>query len=282
MALRPTRRRVALWTLSLLLVSLLFLSLTVSPPTDRGLRWYESFFFSVLRPFHVGATTVRNKVIAVIHGYFYLVDVAGENRHLRTANQGLSEQLLLYRHFLEENARLRTLLEFQRALPWRSRPARVIGYSPQAEFQLLLIDHGAEHGISRRMPVVSAAGVVGQVYRVAPRTAQVLLLTDPTSAIDARAVLSEARGLVRGRVVGTEWDRAAHLTALEYVDRAVVVTEGELLLTSGLDGIFPEGFPIGTVHQAELDSQGLFQSAQVIPNVEPLALREVLVILSLP
>ncbi len=276
---RPAKFRSILWVSLLLLFSLVLLSLTVSPPQDRAPRWHETLFFALLSPFQRVTTVVSDQVHSVVTGYFYLVDVEKENRVLKKEGQQLQEKLLLHQSVLEEANRLRTLLEFKKFSTWKTMAARVSGYGPQAEFRLLTINRGTRDGVRRHMPVVAAEGLVGRIYRTGSRASQVLLITDPTSAVDGRVESTGARGLIRGRLVTTTWDRRHFLTALEFVDRATVVPAGSTVLTSGLDGIFPVGIPIGIVQKVSIDSQGLFKEAQVLPQVEMMELQEVVVIL---
>jgi rod shape-determining protein MreC len=254
------------------------LSLTVGPPEDKESTWYEAIFFGVLSPFQRGTTFVGQNSKNIFNKYVLLMNVAEENLLLRQKQQQLEAQLLLLRKIGEENNRLRSLLKFKEARLWESVAARVIAHNPQAEFRLLTIDRGSQAGLKKRMPVVSSQGLIGQIYRVGRSSSQVLLLTDPTSAVDARLMDTRARGLIRGRVLSTKWDRNYFITALEYVDRISLISVGGMVLTSGLDGVFPEGIPIGTVREVHEDSYGIFQEAEVVPLTDFMALREVLVI----
>jgi rod shape-determining protein MreC len=121
------------------------------------------------------------------------------------------------------------------------------------------------------MPVVVAEGVVGRVHAVAGRTADVLALTDVNSSIAVRVERTRARANVRG--LGKP-----DLCRLDYALRTEDMIEGDALVTSGTDGVFPRGLPVGKVTQLDRRPHGLFQDARVVPAVDVTRLEEVLVV----
>ncbi len=275
---QKSRLRVIVVVAVVLIFTFTLLSVTVTPSENRDARWYEVVFFTALSPFQKTSTYLSGKVKGLFNSYVYLVHVAKDNQHLKDNQQNLESQLLLFRRIVTENIRLRALLEFQEAKAWTTVPALVIAHNPQAEFRLLTINRGYKSGLKRRMPVVTSQGLIGQVYRIGRTSAQVLLITDPTSAVDARLDETGARGLIRGRVLSTVWDRNYFVTALEYVDRVAQVPPGGMVVTSGLDGIFPVGIPIGVVRQVRENPYGIFQEADVLPLADPMGAQEVLVV----
>lgn len=182
------------------------------------------------------------------------------------------QQLLVDR---AEAERLRKLLGFAQASPERRYVgARVVGVRlGTAGRQLLTIDRGADDGIARMMPVVVAGGVVGRVHQVQGRSADVLVVTDLNSAIAVRVDRTRARGNVRGT-------GKPDLCKLEYALRTEDVAEGDALVTSGTDGVFPRGLPVGKVTQIAREKHGLFQDARVLPAVDVTRVEEVLVVTS--
>lgn len=276
---RPSSRiHILLWSLFGLIFCLIVLSVTIQSPRNRETYWYESTFFTVLSPFQRAATAVSDSVTQVFYGYLYLVGVQAENRQLKDEKQQLQYQSLLFAKLKDENQDLRRLLDLKQTVPWQSVAADVIAHNPQSEFRMITINRGRKHGIRKRMPVVAADGLVGQVYRVGPNASQVLLITDPTSAVDAQTNDGTARGLIVGRVVGAQLNRDHFLTAMEFIDRAVLVRDGSVVMTTGLDGIFPAGIPIGTVSAVKQNPDGIFKEAQVVPKVDLMVIRQVLVI----
>jgi rod shape-determining protein MreC len=174
-----------------------------------------------------------------------------------------------------ENDRLRQLLAF----PQTSRDlhvlgARVIGVRLDPKgLQLVTIDRGVNDGLERMMPVVVAHGVVGRVHAVAGSTTDVLLLTDRNSSIAVRVERSRARANVRGT-------GSPDLARLEYALRSDDMNEGDVLVTSGTDGVFPRGLPVGRITGLKRTGQGLYQRADVAPAVDVTKLEEVLVVTS--
>jgi rod shape-determining protein MreC len=174
-----------------------------------------------------------------------------------------------------EAERLRKLLGFTQASPERTYVgARVVGIrlGPPGR-QLVTIDRGSDQGVGRLMPVVTADGVVGRVHAVNGSTADVLLLVDTYSSIAVRVDRSRARANVRG----TGKPDGARL---EYALRSEDMIEGDVLVTSGTDGIFPRGLTVGKVTQIRRSPQGLFQDATVVPAVDVTRIEEVLVLTS--
>jgi len=172
-----------------------------------------------------------------------------------------------------ENDRLRQLLAFAPAAG--DRPvvgARVVGVRLDPKgMQLLTIDRGTDAGLARMMPVLAAQGVVGRVHAVQGGSAEVLLLTDRNSSIAVRVERSRARANVRGTGDPSR-------CRLDYALRADDLQEGDALVTSGTDGVFPRGLPVGKVEGLKKGGQGLYQRAEVAPAVEVTRVEEVLVL----
>jgi rod shape-determining protein MreC len=172
-----------------------------------------------------------------------------------------------------EAERLQRLLSFAEVAPERRYlGARVIGIRlGTVGRQLLTLDRGTDDGIAVMMPVVVAEGVVGRVHAVAGGTADVLVLTDLNSSIAVRVERTRARANVRG--LGKP-----DLCRLDYALRTEDMIEGDALVTSGTDGVFPRGLPVGKVTQLERRQHGLFQDARVVPAVDVTRIEEVLVV----
>jgi rod shape-determining protein MreC len=137
--------------------------------------------------------------------------------------------------------------------------------------QLLTIDRGSDDGVAPMMPVIVAEGVVGRVHSVAAKSADVLVLTDLNSSIAVRVERTRARANVRG--LGKP-----DLCRLDYALRTEDMIEGDPLVTSGTDSVFPRGLPVGRVTKLERRAHGLFQDARVVPAVDVTRLEEVLVV----
>ncbi len=207
-------------------------------------------------------------------------------RTLRTTNQQLQTQVdtltidnLRLKEVAAENQQLRELMRFAQLNPtydFRGGQviARVIGQQPTNYLASLTIDLGSEHGIQEGMPVVTEAGLVGRIEKVAPRSSSVLLITDRSSGVQAlvQRETSRARGIVSGQ--------ANELPIMEYIAQDDDVAEGDLIITSGLGGNFPKGLIIGQVVAVQRRDFDMFQQATVRPTVNFGRIEFVLVIMN--
>lgn len=181
----------------------------------------------------------------------------------------------------EENRGLKAQLELPAengTSAGEGRVARVIGYDPIPALRSITIDRGSAHGVAPDQVVVAGGGVVGRVMRTGGHSSQVLLVTDLNSAVDVVDARTRARGLLVGRRKEMGLKRERWMTQAEYVSASEEILSGDLLLTSGLDGVFPQGLPVGVVGSVKKDPSGLFWQAEVDPYVELNKLEEVLVL----
>jgi rod shape-determining protein MreC len=231
--------------------------LWVTTPVERAVGWVVS-----------GAVGVWDGYVALRHSHERAAALTKELMQLQLERQ----QLLSDR---AEAERLRKLVSFAEASPERTYVgARVIGVRfGTSGLQLLTVDRGAQDGLAKMMPVVVAEGVVGRVQSVADHTADVLVLTDRQSNVAVRVDRTRARANVRG--LGKPG-----AAKLDYMLRTEDMIEGDQLVTSGTDGVFPRGLPVGKVTAIERSANGLFQEARVIPAVDVTRLEEVLVVTS--
>lgn len=171
-----------------------------------------------------------------------------------------------------ENARLRRLLGLASSLSgYRPVTATVTSRDPGAWTRILGIDRGSNQGIRVRDPVLATGGLVGRVLAVTPRSAQVLLVTDPESGIGAMDARSGDMGVLTGGVGG----RTARLTLFHRFDS---VRPGDLVVTSGLGGVAPRGIAVGRVLAVGTRQFGLVRVAQVRLSANLDALDHVLVL----
>lgn len=226
-------------------------------------------FLELMAPFQRGASGIGRTVSGSWHGVVDMVHARGENVTLRERTQRLERELDRLSEVDLENARLRRLLEFRQTLQGDLLTARVVGRDATGLARTLTIDRGESVGVRRGAAALAPEGIVGQFFLVSPHAARVLLITDHNSGVDALVQRTRARGIVQGTV-----DAGC---VLNYVKRTEDVQVGDTLVTSGLDGIFPKGLPIGRVLAVDKRGPGLFQSAEVAPDVDPERLEEVLV-----
>lgn len=201
--------------------------------------------------------------------YFDLVSVSRENQVLRE----LLDRAVQRNHDLLEvelsNQRLRDLLNFRKNIPGRFIAAEVVSRDPSAWFQTVIIDKGRGEGITKGLPVVVSKGIVGQITDVSAHRSKVLLVIDRNSAVDALVQRTRARGIIEGK--------STRQCVLKYVLRKDDVKVGDVVISSGLDGVYPKGLQIGHVSSVVKRSSGIFQEVMVTPTVDFEKLEEVLV-----
>ncbi|HYQ81860.1 MAG TPA: rod shape-determining protein MreC, partial [Anaeromyxobacteraceae bacterium] len=230
---------------------------------------------AVTRPLEKAVGWAISGTLRAWDGYVALRHARDEAWQLRQRLDRLELERQRWDQVQVENQRLERLLDFAGGSPERTfLGARVVGVRLDPKgLQLITIDRGSSAGVRRMMPVVTGQGVVGRVHGVTAGTADVLLLVDRNSAVAARVERSRARATVRG-MGGPDRCR------LDYALRADDLIEGDALVTSGTDGVFPRGLPLGKVTGLRRQPYGLYQTAEVVPAVDPTKLEEVLVITS--
>lgn len=187
----------------------------------------------------------------------------------RTRLRHLEDQVGHVDEVVKENERLRKLLDFRLTLKGDVIGARIIAHDPSSLAQTLVIDRGEADGVRKGAAVLVADGVVGHVFLASTHAARVLLITDHNSGVDAVVQRTRARGIVEGAIDGG--------CGLKFVKRTEDVKVGDVVVTSGLDGIFPKGSPIGRVSAIDKRGHGLFQYATLVTSVDMSDLEEVLV-----
>jgi rod shape-determining protein MreC len=228
-------------------------------------------FLEVMAPFQRLTTGAVSSARDFWNGYVALVGAARENVGLRHEIREWERRAARLGELEVMNHRLKRLLDLQRRLPGKAIAAEVAARDASVWFQSLVLDKGSRHGLEPGMPVLAPEGVVGVVATTSAHAARVLLLTDPNSGIDVLVQRTRVRGIVSGRLEGA--------AILKYVGRGEDVQVGDRVMTSGLDGVFPKGMPVGRVTRVSRDEPGLFLYAEVVPAAEADRVEEVLVAL---
>ncbi|MFW5966390.1 MAG: rod shape-determining protein MreC [Persicimonas sp.] len=202
-------------------------------------------------------------------------DLAEENEELREEVARLREERSRLIGVLQENARLRELVGFKKRHPeYELAPARVVGRDVSPYFRVIRLElRSPDAELEPRMPVVVADGVVGQIHEVYGKYAEVIVVSDPRSRIDAVSQRNRAAGVVEG--LGHERD---YLARVAYLNEKDEVRKGDVMVTGGKAGVFPRELVIGTVTSVESAERGLFQEVELEPAVDFSRLEEVFVI----
>jgi rod shape-determining protein MreC len=251
----------------------LFLSVYILTVASRGQLKNEplsAVLMWILRPLQIAAQGTVNWIGGLQENYDTIGGFRAENERLRRRIQSLEVERQKLLEAQATNARLKQLLEFRAALAGKAVTASIIANSASSWFQSCLLDKGSADGVRKGMAVVTPLGVVGQVVSVTPRTAKVLLVTDPNSGIDVLVQRTRARGIVSGSLENG--------TVLKYVKRSEDIQEGDRLITSGTDGVFPKGMMVGTVIKVMKQHIGLFQFVEVLPAVQSTRVEEVQIV----
>jgi rod shape-determining protein MreC len=231
---------------------------------DRGVLWITS-------PMQKALIWSFDGIAEGWSGYVALRGVRVENGALREENRRLRAQANELAEARAQNERLKRMLAYTESTPDQQVPARVLGVNPVATLLSLRIDRGEDDGIRRGMPVVTPDGVVGQIQRVTGQYADVVLITDPNSKLAVKVQRSRVRATASGR-----GDNRA--LQLENALRTEDLQEGDQVVTSGTDEVFPPGLAVGRITSLHRRNYGMVQTAEIVPAVDMTKLEEVLVI----
>jgi rod shape-determining protein MreC len=227
--------------------------------------------YTVLGPFMQGVSSAHTQVKYVWQSYIGLIGVREEDRHLKEEIRKLRRDNAALLDKERENRRLKKLLDLRASHEFPSVAAQVVGEDAVGWYRTLFINRGLDDGVHPDMPVTVAEGVVGRVVNSSSDMSRIILLTDPNHSVDCRVARTRDRGVLSGRL-----ERGC---ILRYINLKSDIRPGDEVVTSGLDGIFPRGLPIGKVAKVEKGTQGLFLEARIVPSVDFSEIEEVLVIL---
>ena len=196
-----------------------------------------------------------------------------EIRRLRQANLNLSLQAQLQAQLREENNRLRTLLQLQRSEPPQSVAAQISAQASDPFSRSVLIDRGSLQGVELGAPVIDETGLLGQVTRDFPWSAEVTLITDRDAVVPVRNQRTGERGLLYG-----EPGLSQGGLELRWMPAAADVRVGDLLVTSGVDGIYPAGLRVARVVAVTRQRDSAFARIVCAPLADVEGGRHVLVL----
>jgi len=224
---------------------------------------------AVLRP----GSAVGHAAGGFVERYLSLVGLKQENEALLEEIKALRLENMTLRERAEATARVEKLLGFPEPPDWRREGARVIAQrvGPTSILETILVDRGKLSGAQEDTPVICTEGVVGRVYRAGLTVATVLLLTDPASRVAVVGRDNRASGVIYGMGAGEQ-------LVVKYVGLKSTIEPGEVLLTSGMDGVYPKGLPVARVSAVRREEATLFMDVQAEPLVDIPRLEEVLLL----
>jgi rod shape-determining protein MreC len=237
----------------------------------RELNLLDRFVLALSSPLQTALTSTFGGASSVVNGYVALRGAHDDAAQCRSQLAETQAELNALTEARAENQRLREVLGFVEQSPGPTILARVIGLNASPQFQSFRINRGEEDGVRVGMPVVTPRGVVGQVVRAVGASADVMVMVDPQSRIGALVQRSRVRGTVVGAGDGQKM-------LLDFVRREDDITDGDVVVTAGTDGIFPRGLVVGSVKGVSRPTVGLFLVGQVEPAVDLARVEEVLVL----
>ena len=196
-----------------------------------------------------------------------------ENSVLKTRQLRAAQELLQLETLREENNQLRRLLDAQERLPLKSAFAEILYAARDPFSRKVVIDKGSQHGIVAGQPVIDDVGVIGQVTRVYLLMSEVTLLSDKDQAIPLQVLRNGLRAVAYGGAEGGMLD-------LRFMAANADIKNGDVLVTSGIDGTYPAGLPVATVARIERDAAYAFARISLVPTAGTDRYRQVLVLSS--
>ncbi len=209
-------------------------------------------------------------VRGTVSEYFNLLRIKSENTELKNKMGELSTRLKLFEENQIELERLKNLIDFQKNTQMQLIPAQVIGRDLLPDHKTITINKGTHHGLKNMQAVLTVSGAVGYVFRPEKFTSHIMLMTDRYSVVDALIQKTRSHGIVEGQ--------GENNGILQYVDRTDDVKAGDLIVTGGLDNIFPKGFPLGVVTEVARKTKSASLIIQIRPVIESDKIEEVFIV----
>jgi rod shape-determining protein MreC len=213
----------------------------------------------MLFPLQSVALVPRDAAYAVGEYFSTLSNLQDENAVLKRERVANAQALQQGQYLMAENAQLRTLLTAAERLPVKSILSEILYDTRDAFTRKIVVDRGAHHGITPGQPVIDDIGVVGQVTRVFPFTSEITLLTDKDFAIPVQVVRSGVRSIAYGRGQSGVLD-------LRFMAANADIQKGDILVTTGIDGVYPAGLSVAAVTQVESESSDAFARIMCQPS----------------
>ncbi len=229
-------------------------------------RKYSAFLKIISYPYDI-----LNKFTATASATFHGVVVAfDENKRLRSELTAALIEKQRYAEILQENKRLKEVLFLKEHWPNYVTTAKAVARGYDRLLNTMILDKGKNSGIKKDMAVVTAKGLVGKIYSVKDNFSEVLLLRDPNFSVAVRLQKSRHEGIISGS--GHKY------CLLKYIPPEEAVERGEVVVTSGLDGIFPAGLPVGVISNVRKEGIEFFLDIKVLPFESDKKIEEVVIL----
>lgn len=231
----------------------------------------------ISQPFLKLSTSVSESVNGFLDRFVRTEDVFLENEELRRQLREANDKLVEYESIKRENEQFREFLQLKENNPdYDFETATVIGRDSTSRFGSFTIDKGSVDGIEVADPVITSDGLVGIVWEVGLTYSHVRTVIDISVDVGVYSISTRDSGIVSGDITLS----SEGLCKLRYLPKNSGISAGELIVTSGIGGVFPKNLVVGTVRSIELDSNGLSLSAAIEPAADIAGVTDVLVIKS--
>ncbi len=230
---------------------------------------------SILYPLQMVALMPRDAANSVGAYFSSLSVLEKEVRELKSAQVAAAQTIQQAQLYQAENTQLRKLLDAREHLPVKSMMAEILYDTRDASTRKVVLDRGSSQGVSLGLPVIDNLGVVGQVTRIFPFTSEVTLLTDKDQTIPVQVLRNGIRSVAYGRGKSGQLD-------LRFVAPSADIVVGDVLITSGMDGVYPAGLAVAKVVQVESNAAGDFGHVVCQPLAGIDRHRQLLVLMGMP
>jgi rod shape-determining protein MreC len=259
------------------LPSRLFFALLISASlilADTRLHAFSKvryFLNSIVAPIQYAADLPRTMFDGFYERLNSLQTLVETNQHLRLELLELKSDLVLLDQYREENQRLRKLLGSSFIRDEKKVVTEVMAVDTSPYTHQVVIDKGHTDGVYEGQPVINEKGIVGQVTFVASHNSRVLLLIDPNSAIPVQNLRNDIRVIASGN------GQIDHIQ-LDHIPSSTDIEVGDFLVSSGLGGVYPEGYPVAKVSKVDRDTRREFVAVEADPVVDFDRLRYLLLV----
>lgn len=263
------------YTLGFVVLAVITVILVNSTGEERpGLTLFENIIKIVVTPVESGVSKVVRGVRDTFGTVYAIGSIKEDNKKLKDRVAALEAENLLLREYGYQNLRLRELLKFKDTVGknYEMVSASVVGRNPSNWFKTVTINRGDSDGIKKNMVVMTSLGLVGHVINVSSNSAEVVLIGESSTAVGGLIQVTRTPGVVEG--LG---DNSGYLK-MRYLAKDAPIRVKQVIVSSGLGGIYPKGVPIGRVIKVETESNGLEKYAILESFVDFNRLEEIFII----
>ncbi|MFN3454628.1 MAG: rod shape-determining protein MreC [Pseudobdellovibrio sp.] len=253
----------------ILMISLPLISINMEQKKVQDM-WFAQPLSFVADSFQSFFSSISLGVRGTTAEYVNLINIKKENARLKHEMDEIKTRLQLFTNTQNEVERLRNVLDFKQNTKMQLIPAQVIGRDLLADHKTITINKGTNHGLKHLQAVLTVSGAVGYIFKPNANTSHVMLITDRYSVVDALIQKTRAHGIIEG----TGKDSGI----LQYIDRTEDVQVGDLIVTGGLDNVFPKGFPLAVVANVARKTKSASLIVEVKPVIESNKIEEVFIV----